>query len=113
MAEPRQITEIAQREAALFLAEQSRQFIEAYLSAPYKRCVTPDADGSYRAEIAEFPGCIATGDTSADALANLEEVARSWLEGSLEKGLTIPAPLVDDAVIRLLGHHIELLEEFG
>lgn len=32
MAEPRQITEIAQREAALFLAEQSRQFIDCSIN---------------------------------------------------------------------------------
>jgi hypothetical protein len=32
MAEPRQITEIAQREAELFLAEQSRQFIDCAIN---------------------------------------------------------------------------------
>jgi hypothetical protein len=32
VAEPRQITEIAEREAALFLAEQSRQFIDCAIN---------------------------------------------------------------------------------
>lgn len=32
MAEPRQITEIAEREAALFVAEQSRQFLDCAIN---------------------------------------------------------------------------------
>jgi hypothetical protein len=32
MPEPRQITEIAEREAALFLTEQSRQFIDCAIN---------------------------------------------------------------------------------
>lgn len=64
-----------------------------YLKMPYQRCVVPDSDGSYRAEINEFPGCIATGDTASEALANLEDVAASWLEVALEQGLRIPEPM--------------------
>ena len=67
-----------------------------YLKRPYQRCVVPDTDGSYRAEIIEFPGCIATGGTGAEALANLEEVAASWLESTIARGLRIPEP-IDDA----------------
>jgi predicted RNase H-like HicB family nuclease len=63
-----------------------------YLKRPYGRVVVPEADGSFRAEIIEFPGCIAVGDAAAEALANLEEVAASWLEATIAKGQRVPEP---------------------
>jgi predicted RNase H-like HicB family nuclease len=64
-----------------------------YLKRPYGRVVIPEEDGSFRAEIVEFPGCIAVGDTAAEALANLERVADSWLQATLAKGLHVPEPI--------------------
>lgn len=64
-----------------------------YLKKPYGRFVVPESDGSFRAEIIEFPGCLAVGDTAAEALATLEEVAGSWLEVTLAKGQKIPPPI--------------------
>lgn len=66
---------------------------DEYLKMPYGRVVVPEADGTYRAEIVEFPGCIAVGDTAVTALANLEEVATTWLEAVLEKGQRVPSPI--------------------
>jgi predicted HicB family RNase H-like nuclease len=63
------------------------------LKRPYARVVVPEEDGSFRAEILEFTGCNAAGDTAAGALASLEEVAASWLEGAMAKGLPIPPPV--------------------
>lgn len=62
------------------------------LKRPYHRVVVPDESGLFGAEIAEFPGCLAVGDTAADALANLEEVAEGWLLGVIERKQPIPAP---------------------
>jgi antitoxin HicB len=67
--------------------------IAAYLRQPYARLVIPEDDGTFRGEILEFPGCLTTGDTPADALSSLEEVARAWLEGALEHNQPIPAPV--------------------
>jgi predicted RNase H-like HicB family nuclease len=64
-----------------------------YLSRPYGRVVVPETDGTFRAEIIEFPGCIATGDTAAKALSSLEDVAESWLEATLAKGQRVPDPI--------------------
>ena len=63
-----------------------------YLKRPYLRTIVSDEDGSFRAEIIEFPGCIATGDTATEALEALEDVAASWVEGMLASGQDIPAP---------------------
>ena len=64
-----------------------------FLKRPYARVVVPEEDGSFRAEIPEFPGCIALADTAPEALAMLEEVAASWLESALSKGQRIPEPI--------------------
>ncbi len=66
------------------------------LKKPYSRVVVPEPDGSFRAEIIEFPGCIATGDTAGGALSRLEVVAESWLESVLARGQAVPEPLEEN-----------------
>jgi antitoxin HicB len=68
-----------------------------YLKKPYGRTVVPESDGTFRAEIIEFPGCIAVGDTAAEALGNLEDVAASWLEATIARGQHIPEPIENTA----------------
>src|SRR5829696_5728241 len=63
------------------------------LKKPYGRVVFPEADGTFRSEIIEFPGCFAAGDTAGEALANLEHVAESWLEAMIARGQLIPEPI--------------------
>jgi predicted RNase H-like HicB family nuclease len=65
----------------------------AFLKRPYARVVVPEADGSFTADILEFPGCVASGDTAANALANVEDVALEWIAATLEQGQNIPEPL--------------------
>jgi antitoxin HicB len=65
------------------------------IKRPYARVLTPEPDGRYTAEIMEFPGCVAYGDTSGDALKNLDEVAVDWIAASLEQGQSIPEPMAN------------------
>jgi len=65
-----------------------------YLKEPYTRILIPDED-SFSAEILEFSGCFAQGDTPNEAFANLQEAAESWIEASLEQGLEIPEPFMN------------------
>jgi antitoxin HicB len=65
----------------------------SYLRQPYARIVVPEADRTFRGEILEFPGCIATGDTPAETLSALDEIASAWLEGALERNQPIPEPI--------------------
>jgi predicted RNase H-like HicB family nuclease len=62
------------------------------LKRPYARVLTPEPDGQYTAEIMEFPGCVAYGNTAAEALTKLDEVALEWLAASIEQGQSIPEP---------------------
>ncbi|WP_428660440.1 toxin-antitoxin system HicB family antitoxin [Reyranella sp.] len=64
-----------------------------YLKRPYSRLVIREEDGSFRAEILEFPGCIALADTDVDALRALEDVALSWIAGTIESGKEVPEPI--------------------
>ena len=64
-----------------------------YLKKPYGRLLVPEEEGGYRAEIIEFPGCFAEGETAAEAAANLEDAAHSWLESTIAKGQTVPEPI--------------------
>src|SRR5271154_1029776 len=64
-----------------------------YLQQPYARIILPESDGTYRSEILEFPGCISTGGSAAEALSQLEEVTKSWLLAALDAGQDIPQPI--------------------
>jgi predicted RNase H-like HicB family nuclease len=72
--------------------EQERLGASERLSMSYARVLIPEAGGGYRAEILEFPGCIALGDDPAEAFSALEEAAEDWLEAAAEMGTPIPPP---------------------
>ena len=67
--------------------------ISEILKRPYQRVLIPDRDsGTVSAWIAEFPGCIAQGDSPEEAYRNLEAAASSWLEGAIDNNFPIPEP---------------------
>lgn len=63
-----------------------------YLKEPYSRILIPDDDGGYSAEMLEFPGCYSQGDTAEEAIRNLEDAARNWIEVTSAAGRPIPPP---------------------
>src|SRR3972149_1375416 len=67
--------------------------IEELMKLPYARVLTPDETGGYVAEVLELPGCISEGDTPDEAIENLEDAMRGWLQVALEDGQRIPEPL--------------------
>ena len=50
-------------------------------------------DQVFVAEVPELPGCMAHGDTKAEALANADEAAQLWLDNAAEFGDPIPEPV--------------------
>lgn len=69
---------------------------EQYLQEPYARTLIPDSEsGGYTAQIEEFPGCFAEGETLEDAYKNLRSAAVSWLEAAIDMGQAIPEPFVN------------------
>lgn len=63
-----------------------------YQKLPYTKILRPDEDGDVVARIQELPGCSAHGEDEKEALANLEEAQRLWLQDCLEAGDAIPEP---------------------
>jgi antitoxin HicB len=63
-----------------------------YLREPYGRVVMPDESGGYYAEVLEFPGCFAEGNSVEETYRELENAAESWIEVRLSQGQDIPAP---------------------
>lgn len=67
-----------------------------YVRLPYAMIVAPQTatDGStvWVAEHPELDGCMAHGDSQQEAIANLEDARRLYLETMLDDGLTPPEP---------------------
>jgi len=66
--------------------------VKDYLTQPYARIVIPTEPSGFHAEILEFPGCFAQGETPEEAYANLQKAAESWIETCLEQGQAVPEP---------------------
>ena len=49
-------------------------------------------DNSYIAEVPELAGCMADGETMAEALENIHTVMEEWLETAQIMGKDIPEP---------------------
>lgn len=49
-------------------------------------------DESYIAEAPELPGCMADGETMAEALENIHVVIGEWIETAIELGRPVQKP---------------------
>lgn len=64
---------------------------------PIKLKQLPEEDGGgWFAEIPLLPGCMSDGETVEEAIANLNDARKGWIETSLSLGRSIPEPLSDD-----------------
>jgi predicted RNase H-like HicB family nuclease len=72
--------------------------LEEYMSLPYVAVVTPDEDmegkACYRAEHPQLPGCMSHGKTPKEAVQNLQDARRLYIQTRLELKLKIPVPAV-------------------
>lgn len=49
-------------------------------------------DGRYIAEVPELAGCMADGETMAEALSNADIIISEWIETAKALGRNIPEP---------------------
>ncbi len=66
--------------------------LDHYLQLPYPMEIVRSKDGGYFAQLPDLPGCISEGETIEEAVRNLEEAKRGWIEACLEDGLEVPSP---------------------
>jgi antitoxin HicB len=59
----------------------------------YRITIEPDEDGVYVAECPALPGCISQGKIRADALENIKDAIRGYLESLKKHGEPIPPPI--------------------
>jgi predicted RNase H-like HicB family nuclease len=51
-----------------------------------------ETDKSFIAEVPELSGCQSDGKTPAEALANVEQIIKEWIDTANELGRPIPEP---------------------
>ena len=67
--------------------------IDEYMNIPYKMEVVPDtAEGGFAISIPQLRGCVSCGDTLDEAMHNIVDAKRTWIEAALEDGYPISEP---------------------
>ena len=73
--------------------------LKYYLNLNYEikiRKLTVEEGGGWFAEIPLLPGCISDGETPEEAIINVSDAKKCWIETSLELGRPIHEPTADD-----------------
>jgi predicted RNase H-like HicB family nuclease len=66
--------------------------IEALARRPYRMIVWHDEENGWAAEIPDFPGLSAAGDTLEEMIAIVEEAKVLWIAAALAEGRLVPEP---------------------
>ncbi|MDD4768083.1 MAG: toxin-antitoxin system HicB family antitoxin [Desulfotomaculaceae bacterium] len=70
-----------------------------YLNLNYEikiRKLTSEEGGGWFVEIPLLPGCISDGETPEEAIFNINDAKKCWVETCLELGRPVPEPLTGD-----------------
>ena len=71
--------------------------IDYYMALPYRMELVADMEeGGYVVSFPDLKGCISTGETVEQAVANANDARREWVSAALEDGYEIPEPGADD-----------------
>lgn len=69
--------------------------LEYYMSLPYTITIkkgTGYGEEYWVARVIELPHCITTGSTPEEALTDIEDAKKEWIESNLEDSLPVPEP---------------------
>jgi predicted RNase H-like HicB family nuclease len=64
----------------------------------YRIHIEQDEDGVYVATVPALPGCVSQGRTRSEALANIQDAARGYLESLRKHDEPIPPPIEEDVI---------------
>lgn len=77
----------------------------------YTAIFTPTEDGSeFFARVPDLPGCITTGDTLEDAIAQITDAASGWLVVAEDHGDAIPEATAQNVLPRESGSVLSLVQ---
>lgn len=68
------------------------------MTIKFRVVVQADEDGIFVAECPSLPGCVSQGATRAEALANIQEAMRGYLESLKAHGDPVPPGINDETV---------------
>jgi predicted RNase H-like HicB family nuclease len=64
----------------------------------YRVLIEQDEDGVYVAEVPALPGCISQGRTRSEAVSNIKEAIRAYLESLHAHGEPVPPSISEEIV---------------
>ncbi len=64
----------------------------------YRVVIEVDEDGIYVASVPSLPGCISQGRTREEALKNIQDAIKGYLESLKKHGEPIPPPIEEEIV---------------
>lgn len=59
-------------------------------------------EGGFLATHPDLPGCAAQGETAEEAIANLDDARKLWIESRVEQNLPVPLPLSEEPSGKIL-----------
>ena len=69
--------------------------VQDYMNLPYTikvKLIEDESGRYYFANIEEFSGCHADGETEAEAIKSLKEAMKLWIEIKIDNGWEVPLP---------------------
>jgi len=67
----------------------------------YRVILHPAEEGGFTVTVPSLPGCISEGDTRKQALENIQEAIRGWIEVSRKYGDIIPPSDILEEVVEV------------
>jgi antitoxin HicB len=67
--------------------------LEKLVELAYPISLFPEIEGGYTAMHPDLPGCLTVGETAEEALENLQDAKKLWLEDALASEQPIPLPI--------------------
>ena len=67
-----------------------------YMGLPYTIVLRPDEAGDIVARIEELPGCAADGANPSEAIENVRESQKLWVQDCLEAKDPVPEPALEE-----------------
>lgn len=64
----------------------------------YRVLIEQDEDGVFVAQVPSLPGCVSQGATRGEALSNVQEAIKAYLESLQAHGEPIPPPIEEEVV---------------
>ena len=66
----------------------------------YRILIEQDEDGYFVAECPSLPGCISQGTTRAEAIDNIQDAIKGYIESLKKHGDPVP-PAIDEEIIEV------------